>query len=942
MEYKPVRYFLLAAVVVVAMVGSAGVLRKAGGKVPTDGILWAETGEGVVAQGVLENARSSGAPGIRPGDILKGIGPLRIDTKLDVLLALSQAGIGDVLTYTLVGNSEVRTVKVTIVPLGPPGIYYFLVFVGFASLVTGVFVLFKARASVAAAVFFLVAVSFFVLLVFSPVGQMDRFDRIVFMGDEIARLAFPALLLHFFLIFPEKKRLLKRFSWAVVPVYLPFAIILGLNVKYLTGGSLLAAGSSPLETKEFLDRAELWHMAVFFLFSILAVVHSYSRASDVWAKKQLRWVIAGAAGGLLPTVIFYLFPLLLGWRVEQTFAESSVLFMVLFPLCLSYAIIRYRLMDVEILVKKSLIYLLSSGAILVIYFVIMALLGYLLAGVGGAETSIAVLAVLVAVLLFGPVKSGVERWADRLFYRGSYDYRRTVIDFGRELAAETDLHFLLDRLTERLRHTLEIDRLAVFLAERKKDLFFLSKSVGFSPAAPVPREFTLSEPEALLRKRNGVSDISAYARELPAVCQAGVFEHVFPLVSKGRIVGFLMTGGKRSGPLHSEDEELLHSLSGYAATAVHNALLYSELTHKVREVQDLRELSENIIESSHVAILIADLADRVVGCNEAFAALFARGKEEVAGKPLDEVLPPSIRGRLPGPTSETFGDTIGVYKMRVTTSDGREHVLNMKASPLRRCAGNTYGRILVFDDVTERAVYEGKRIQEEKLAALGLISAGVAHEVNTPLTGISSYAQLLLEGFDASDPRYPILKKIEKQSFRASKIINNLLNFSRQKERTVSPVDLHLLVLDTLSLIEYELKRRSVSVVKDFDRGVLHVLGSEGELQQVFMNLFLNALDSMPGGGEIRVCTRLKGDDRVRIEVIDTGEGIPGEYLDRIFDPFFTTKEGSKGTGLGLSLTYGIVKEHAGSIFAESTVGKGSRFVLEFPARHHRLVSTKP
>ena len=151
---------------------------------------------------------------------------------------------------------------------------------------------------------------------------------------------------------------------------------------------------------------------------------------------------------------------------------------------------------------------------------------------------------------------------------------------------------------------------------------------------------------------------------------------------------------------------------------------------------------------------------------------------------------------------------------------------------------------------------------------------------------------MLIEECDPVDSRYPILKKIEKQSFRASRIINNLLNFSRKKEKRLDSIDVQALIVDTLSLMEYEFRRQNVRVNRDFAGETLSMAGVEGELQQVLMNLFLNALDSMPGGGDLHIRTRHGAGDRVIIEVGDTGTGIPAEYIDRIFDPFFTTKEG--------------------------------------------------
>jgi hypothetical protein len=201
--------------------------------------------------------------------------------------------------------------------------------------------------------------------------------------------------------------------------------------------------------------------------------------------------------------------------------------------------------------------------------------------------------------------------------------------------------------------------------------------------------------------------------------------------------------------------------------------------------------------------------------------------------------------------------------------------------------------------------------------------------VNTPLTGISSFTQMLLERSDPKDPRTQLLEKIESQTFRAAKIIASLLNLARPSGSETGPVDLNTVVADVLALLEHQFRTSRIQVRKDLGPSVV-VRGIEHKLQQVFLNLFLNARDAMPRGGWLSVATRVEGPEAV-VEVSDTGVGIPSEHLARIYDPFFTTKPEGGGTGLGLSVTYGIVQEHGGTLACESDLGKGTRFRLVLP-----------
>jgi len=217
------------------------------------------------------------------------------------------------------------------------------------------------------------------------------------------------------------------------------------------------------------------------------------------------------------------------------------------------------------------------------------------------------------------------------------------------------------------------------------------------------------------------------------------------------------------------------------------------------------------------------------------------------------------------------------------------------------------------------------------MASIGLLAAGVAHEVNTPLTGISSYTQMLLDGADQDDPRTRVLEKIERQTFRAAKIVNGLLNLARPGRSDASgPVDVNVVINDVLALLEHQLEAGHVKLRRDLSAEPVVVQGIEFKLQQVFLNLFLNARDAMPTGGWLSIQTRIADRDAM-VEVTDTGSGIPPEVVSRIYDPFFTTKTPGHGTGLGLSVTYGVIQEHGGAIECDSDPGQGTRFTLTLP-----------
>jgi len=245
----------------------------------------------------------------------------------------------------------------------------------------------------------------------------------------------------------------------------------------------------------------------------------------------------------------------------------------------------------------------------------------------------------------------------------------------------------------------------------------------------------------------------------------------------------------------------------------------------------------------------------------------------------------------------------------------------------------------VLENVTSRVKLEETLQQSEKLSSIGLLAAGVAHEVNTPLTGVSSYTQMLLGMIPETDPKHALLLKVQKQTERATNIAGNLLNFSRAGNGAgteFGEIDVNKILDDTLQLLEPQLRKSRVEVIKKYLEKPPKIYGNAGKLQQVFTNLVLNARDAMFDGGAITLTTCINDDEAVVIEVADTGIGIEPENLSKIYDPFFTTKGVGSGTGLGLAVSYGIVQEHAGTIAVESEVGSGTTFRLEFPVAEKR------
>lgn len=930
---------------------------------PDDGVAWVDAKDGVKADTVRISSPADKA-GIAKGDILRAVAvdsnrPLQIDQARDIFLLLDeQIGIGKSVTYiierrSLNGQTNLWYADISRIEPEPSNLplEIYLAIVGVVFIIVGLYVLRKQPDSPYAFHFYLICLLVSTTYCLKSAGSFSNIDKLVYCLDAWSFIALAPLFLHFCLLFPFRREFINRHNWLLKVIYLP-ALVLGLfPFMVLMLGTLLGANESLATSSRWIanfyeqllmwnplvEKAKVSHFSLAFLISsgLMLITFMQTRASIL--RQQLKWIVWGLSLNSLPFTIFYVYPYLSGHGVSNMQAALATGASILLPISFGYSIVRYRLMDVDIIVRRSMTY-----AIATILLVVIFMLGIVKAGewvkelVPSASQNLTlfmqVAVMSMAAMLFSPIKNWLEERIDRLFFGERYDYRRGLADFGRTLSSTTSMNDLLSSLANRLSEMLTVQRLAIFIeSEETASHFCLAYSRDLLIEPEISPEIMGLIYDAKYRRGYVVAD---QLDRLEADVNRRTIHYYVPCYVHDRLVAIIGLGKTIEGALlTSEDIELVKNLSGYVAVAIENSLLYRSEQEKADALTRLKDFSENIIESINIGLLAIDREGHITNWNSALETLLTLNRSDVIGKLIRDVFDEDLIHTIctaTGSVGWQVSQVYNIYRYKTIAKDGRELVINISLSPLEATDDSLAGTLILIEDITARVRLEAQMRETDKLSSIGLLAAGVAHEVNTPLTGISSYTQMLLAQTNLSDSKHAILEKIKRQTTRASEIVNNLLNFSRTSNVELTEVDIHKVLDDTIQLLEPQLRNTQIKIEKQFEEHLPHTVGSFSKLQQVFMNLLLNARDAMPNGGILTIKTQLQ-EGMLLVNIIDTGVGIAPENIAKIYDPFFTTKGVGQGTGLGLAVSYGIIQEHKGRIFVESKTGLGTCFHIKLP-----------
>ncbi len=511
-----------------------------------------------------------------------------------------------------------------------------------------------------------------------------------------------------------------------------------------------------------------------------------------------------------------------------------------------------------------------------------------------------------------------------------------------------ELDEILDAALDAVLDVVGADMGAIYLFDEETGNLVLRVYRGEPPVLAVQsRPFTEPNGNTTITAHNGnVAQLAGAWWPQASHPHLGSFVSV-QLRVKDKLLGVMNVASQKQRWFTQEDVDLLTAVANQISVAIENAMLFTELRTAIGDLFVIKQFNENVLQSMTNGLITVDLSGRITSTNIAAAKIIGYPREHLLGKPVQQVLVSS------NSLQEVLSDTLqkGIpcsnYETVITHRDGHEIPIGLNASPLRDNQGVVTGLLLVFSDLSEIKKIEEEKRRLDRLADLGEMAAVLAHELRNPLGSISAGIQHLARKI--TDPaQQRAIQLILEETERVNRLIENVLMISRPPTLDLVPAQVQDIVENVLARWHGKAAERRVRITKNYAPGIGSCLVDPLRLDQALSNLISNALDAMPNGGDLRISVRkvrlipdatnealqrdvaIGPDEWIRIEVADTGIGIPEDKLPQIFEPFVTTK--AKGTGLGLAITRRIITDHRGTISVRSKEGVGTVFTVDLPA----------
>lgn len=669
---------------------------------------------------------------------------------------------------------------------------------------------------------------------------------------------------------------------------------------------------------------------------VVAFLRHLKMASGV-QRIEMQFVLLGCAFSLAVGITFLLMPLVTDNANMLQFLPLSV---TVLDSIMAYGIATRRILEVPDVLRRIAAYALLTAYLLTLYAGVWYAAAFILGRIAPSFLPVThLLAALVVAFSLAPAHGHLQRFANRLFINVQpLDVGSTMQNTNRILHSISTLDELLQRFAESIAEAVGTDRVTILLSERDSFVQHYPEVTGSKPLnlpGNDPLITTLEKHHEPLGAENiqrlhfssTLKGAGHRLAELQSAIAVGIY-------SKAKVEGVMLLAPRLSGRIYgATEQDTLQILCNQLAVALENARLYTQ-------VQDGKIYNDILLDNLVSGIIAANSEGVITVFNREAQRIARLSVAQVLNQPMN-VLPPPLARAIELTFEREFG--LRDQEMTIHHGSGDETPVRLGSSIFRGHAGKVIGALLVFNDLTTLKKLELQVRRTDRLASLGTLAAGMAHEIKNPLVTIKTFTQLLPERYEDADFRETFSSLIGQEVKRIDSIVNQLLRFSRPAKPNLAPTRLHEVLENSLNLVLEQARQKGISLVRSFTASQDFVHADADQLNQAFINFFLNAIESMSGGGHLSVATEIvqseyfspnlwrerNGEGRIRVSIRDTGEGIQPEHVARIFDPFFTTK--SHGTGLGLSVAHGIIQEHGGVIDVESEMARGTTFTIVFP-----------
>ena len=655
-------------------------------------------------------------------------------------------------------------------------------------------------------------------------------------------------------------------------------------------------------------------------------------------RAEIEFTVLGFAVAAVVGVSFaQIIPAITGNRQIMQLLPISV---ILLDGIIAYGIVTRRIMSVGDVIRRAAAYLLLAGYLAVLYTVVLFATTLFLSRILPNPTGVAhVLAAIATTLSIAPANGRMQRITNRLFISfRTVNMQETMRDAHQAIMSIGTLDELMGRFAEISARAAGTDRVTILLPQNGGYEQVYPARDEEEPAVSLPTDDglvrsleDLGTPLStdLIRRLRPDEDLRAATHSLTAL-HASLAVGIYV---KGRLEGILLLGPRLSGKIYGAHElDSLQLLCNQLGVAVDNAKLYTAVQNS--------KLYNDILLDSLLSGVIAVNADGLITiCNQQAQYITGLGALDTLNQPVD-VLPPPIADAIT--TTFRSMQSIRDRDMNIAHVSGTEIPIRLSSSVFEGHTGEILGSLVVINDMTVLKKLEEQVRRTDRLSSLGSLAAGMAHEIKNPLVSIKTFTQLLPEQYDDPEFREAFSELVGLEVGRIDAIVTRLLHFARPAKPSLRQASLHAIVAGSLRLVEQQLPRKNITLFTALDATSDLIMGDAELLNQAFVNFFLNAIEAMPSGGELRVTSELvestpplPGPEQsghlhqIRLSISDTGAGIEDDDVERVFDPFFTTK--SEGTGLGLSVAHGIIQEHGATAEVDSVPNVGTTFRVHFP-----------